>query len=100
MGKTMRRIEADRESREPPSPGERQLAESRAEIERIFNPEPDDEFPRSATMRFLMGGKGRIVAVGLFAGLAAVKPKLALSLVRFLPLGNVLPLSRILKSLR
>jgi hypothetical protein len=99
MGKTMRRLEADPEDRRQPSPGERQLAESRAEIERIFAPEPD-EFPRSMTMRFLMNGKGRMVAFGLFAGLAAIKPKLALSLVRFLPLGNVLPLSRILKSLR
>jgi hypothetical protein len=99
MGKTMRRTETDPEDRRPPSPGELQLAQSRAEIESIFEPEPD-EFPRSSTMRFLMGGKGRMVALGLFAGLAAVKPKLALSLVRFLPLGNVLPLARILKSLR
>jgi hypothetical protein len=96
----MRQTEADPEDRRQPSPGERQLAASRAEIESIFAPAEPDEFPRSTTMRFLMNGKGRMVAFGLFAGLAAIKPKLALSLVRFLPLGNVLPLARILKSLR
>jgi hypothetical protein len=95
----MRRIEADPEGRKQPSPGELQLAESRADIESIFAPEPD-EFPRSSTMRFLMNGKGRMVAFGLFAGLAAIKPKLALSLVRFLPLGNVLPITKIIRSLR
>jgi hypothetical protein len=95
----MRRTESELDAPREPSPGERQLAESRAEIESIFEPEPD-EFPRSSTMRFLMGGKGRMVALGLFAGLVAVKPKLALSLVRFLPLGNVLPIANLLKSLR
>ena len=50
-------------------------------------------------MRYMMGGKGKMVALGVFAGLLAVKPKLALSLVRFLPLGK-LPIARILQSLR
>ena len=78
---------------------ERRLAESRAEIESLLRPEPDT-FPRSETMRFLLGGKGKVVALGVFAGLLAVKPKLALSLVRFLPLGGLLPIGRILQHLR
>ncbi|HEX9706175.1 MAG TPA: hypothetical protein VGA24_00925 [Steroidobacteraceae bacterium] len=82
-----------------PLPAERRLAESRAEIESLLRTGPDT-FPRSETMRFLLGGKGKIVALGVFAGLLAVKPKLALSLVRFLPLGGVLPVSRILQRLR
>ncbi|MGH8241925.1 MAG: hypothetical protein ACRETY_01095 [Steroidobacteraceae bacterium] len=83
----------------PMTEAERQLAESRAEIRRLLAPGPDD-FPRSQTMRFLMGGKGQIAALGLFAGLVAVKPRLALGLVRFLPLGKLLPVARILQSLR
>jgi len=83
----------------PPLAAERRLAESRADIRRFLNPGPDS-FPRSETMRFLMGGKGRVVAFGVFAGLLAVKPKLALSLVRFLPLGGLLPIGRILERLR
>ncbi len=80
-------------------PAERRLAESRAEIESLLSPDPD-AFPRSETMRFLLGGKGKVVALGVFAGLLAVKPKLALSLVRFLPLGELLPIGRILQRLR
>lgn len=80
-------------------PAERRLAESRAEIERFLKPGPD-EFPRSETMRFLMGGNGKVVAIGAFAGLLAVKPRLALSLVKFLPLGNLLPIGRILQGLQ
>lgn len=78
---------------------ERRLAESRAEIERLLQPGADS-FPRSETMRFLMGGNGKIVALGVFAGLLAVKPRLAMSLARFLPLGGLLPISRILERLR
>lgn len=81
------------------TPGERRLADSRAELERLIAPGPDD-FPRSQTMRFLMGGRGRMVALGVFAGLLAVKPNLAVTLVRFLPLGRLLPVARILQSLR
>jgi hypothetical protein len=79
--------------------GERRLAASRAELQRILAPGPDD-FPRSQTMRYLMGGKGRMVALGAFAGLMAVKPQFALTLVRFLPLGKLLPIARLIQSLR
>ena len=82
-----------------PSPGERSLALTRAEIQRLFAPAPD-EFPRSQTMRFLMGGRGRMVALGAFAGLMAVKPRLAVKLVRFLPLGKLMPIARLIQSLR
>jgi hypothetical protein len=88
-----------REGAGAPSRGERRLAMSRAEIERLLAPGPDD-FPRSQTMRFLMGGKGRMVALGAFAGLMAVKPKFALTLVRFLPLGKLLPVARLIQTLR
>ena len=81
------------------SPAERRLAESRAEIESLLSTGADT-FPRSETMRFMMGGKGKIVALGVFAGLLAVKPRLALSLVRFLPLGGLLPVARLLQRLR
>lgn len=81
------------------TPAERRLADSRAELERLLAPGPDD-FPRSQTMRYLMGGKGRMVALGAFAGLLAVKPALAMKLVRFLPLGKLLPVARILQNLR
>jgi hypothetical protein len=80
-------------------PAERRLAESRAEIESLLRP-GDDTFPRSETMRFLIGGKGKVVVLGVFAGLLAVKPRLALSLTRFLPLGGLLPIRRILEYLR
>jgi hypothetical protein len=81
------------------TPGERRLAASRAELQRILAPGPD-EFPRSQTMRYLMRGKGRMVALGAFAGLMAVKPKFALTLVRFLPLGKLMPVARLIRSLR
>lgn len=81
------------------TPGERRLAASRAELRRILAPDPD-EFPRSRTMRHLMGGKGRMVALGAFAGLMAVKPKFALTLIRFLPLGKLQPVVRLIQSLR
>jgi hypothetical protein len=75
------------------------MAMTRAEIERIFEPGPD-EFPRSNTMRFLMRGKGKMVALGVFAGLMAVKPRFAMSLVGFLPLGKLLPIARLIQNLR
>lgn len=84
-----------------PTPAQRRLAESRAALEEIFAPAEADAFPRSQTMRFLMGGKGRIATIGLFAGLLLVKPKLAAGMVRFLPLGQMLPIARsLLKALR
>ena len=80
---------------------ERRLAETRAALESIIAPEYDpDAFPRSQTMRFLMGVKGRMVALGAFTGLLFVKPRLAYGLVRFLPLGKLLPVARLLQSLR
>lgn len=82
-----------------PSPGESRLALTRAELERLFTPSPD-EFPRSRTMRYLMAGKGRVVALGAFAGLMAVKPRFALGLIQFLPLGKLLPLARLIRTLR
>lgn len=83
------------------SPGERRLAASRAALaELLGDDDVPDRFPRSRTMRFLTGGKGRVVALGAFAGLLAVKPKLAVSLLRFMPLGRLLPIARILQSLR
>jgi hypothetical protein len=51
-------------------------------------------------MRFMMGGRGKMVVFGVFAGLLAVKPRLAMSLVRFLPLGKLVPVARILQSMR
>ena len=89
---------ADEAAKQVLTPAERRLAESRAEIEALLSPGPDT-FPRSQTMRYMLGGKGKMVALGVFAGLLAVKPKLALSLVRFLPLGK-LPIARILQSFR
>jgi hypothetical protein len=91
--------EREPEDSAPATPGARRMAESRAELERLLAPGPDD-FPRSQTMRFLLGGKGRMVALGAFAGLMAVKPKFALTLVRFLPLGKLLPVARFIQTLR
>lgn len=82
-----------------PTPAEQRLAASRAALEDLLVPSADD-FPRSETMRFLAGGKGKMVALGLFTGLLLVKPKLAYGLVRFLPLGKLLPVARLLQSLR
>ena len=94
----MRRTEAGDDGHEP-SPAERRLAETRAALEAIIAPD-EDAFPRSETMRFLMGGKGKMVMLGAFTGLLLVKPRLAYGLVRFLPLGKFLPVARLLQSLR
>jgi len=83
-----------------PSPGERRLAGSRAAIAEFLDEGNPDEFPRSRTMRFLASGIGRRVALGALAGLLAMKPKLARSLLRFMPLAGLLPVARILRSLR
>lgn len=92
--------EPGREAREL-TPAEQRLAATRAALEAIIAPEQDeDAFPRSQTMRFLMDGKGRMVALGAFAGLLLVKPRLAYGLMRFLPLGKLLPVARLLQSLR
>jgi hypothetical protein len=81
------------------TPAERRMAKTRAELAAILTPGPDD-FPRSRTMRYLTGGKGRMVMLGVVGGLMLVKPRLAMGLVRFLPLGKYLPLVRMLQSLR
>ena len=81
------------------TPAERRMAETRAELAAILTPGPDD-FPRSQTMRFLTAGRGRMVMLGVVGGMMLVKPKLAMGLVRFLPLGKYLPLVRMLQSLR
>jgi hypothetical protein len=84
-----------------PTPAERRLAETRAALEAIIAPEDDgDTFPRSQTMRYLMGGKGKLAMLGAFTGLLLVKPRLAYGLMRFLPLGKLLPVARLLQSLR
>jgi hypothetical protein len=81
------------------TPAERRMAESRAELAAILTPGPDD-FPRSLTMRFLTAGRGKMVMLGVVGGMMLVKPKLAMGLVRFLPLGKYLPVIRMLQSLR
>lgn len=88
------------EQADGPTPAEQRLAASRAALEGLLAPVGDDGFPRSETMRFLMGGKGRMVALGLFTGLLLVKPKMAYGLLRFLPLGKLLPVARLLRTLR
>jgi hypothetical protein len=90
---------ANRLRLEQESPAERRMAATRAEIEGYLIPEPDT-FPRSQTMRLLTGRNGKAVAVGAFAALFAIKPRMALSLARFLPFGNLLPLAFLAKRLR
>ncbi len=70
-------------------PAERRLADSRAELESILIPEPGS-FPRSHTMRFMLGGGGKALASGAVAGLMAAKPGLAAGLLRILPIGRLL----------
>jgi hypothetical protein len=82
------------------TPAERRLAESRAALAEILAPRDPEAFPRSETMRFLLGGKGRMAALVLFTALLLAKPKLAVGLARFLPLGRLLPIGRILQALR
>ncbi len=95
----MTRLPIEIEAIEHRSPAERRLADSRASLAELLGPD-EDSFPRSETMRFLMGGKGKMVTLGLFTGLLLVKPKLAVGLVRFLPLGKLVPIGRILQTLR
>jgi hypothetical protein len=78
------------------------LAVSRAEIRRLLDPpraESDqdsqpghggaDAFPRSRTMRMLMGGRGLGVLGALAGGLFIARPGMALRLLRMLPTGAV-----------
>jgi len=69
-------------------PGEHRLADSRAELETLLLDGESDGFPRSHTMRFLLGRGGGAIALGAFAGLMAVNPRLATILIRILPLGR------------
>jgi hypothetical protein len=69
-------------------PGERRLASSRAELESLFVRDPEG-FPRSRTMRFLLGRGGIALATGALAGLMMVKPGLASTVIRILPVGRV-----------
>jgi len=82
------------------SAGERNLAASRAALAALLGGRDPDGFPRSRTMRFLLSGKGQVIALGALAGLLAVKPRLAASVLGVLPLGRLLPIARILESLR
>jgi len=88
------------------------MAESRAEIRRVLEPQPrlfqrnpggarqrDGEadgpephegvFPRSHTMRLLMSGRGLGTVGAVVAGLVIARPALALKLLRMVPLGTV-----------
>ncbi len=79
------------------------LAQSRAEICRLLEPPPDDTdgggpgaresraFPRSRTMRTLLGGRGLGAAGAVLAGLFIARPTLVWRLIRMLPAG---PLAR------
>jgi hypothetical protein len=68
---------------------ERNLSETRARIEELLIPPHPDEFPRSETMRFLMGRSGKAVAFGTVAALLAAKPRLGMMLIRMLPVGRI-----------
>ena len=80
------------QARIPPDqelPVESRLAASRAQLEYLLTPHPD-RFPRSRTMRFLLGTGGKALATGAVAGLMAVKPGLATGLLRIVPIGRLL----------
>ncbi len=76
------------------------LAQSRAAIRRILDPEPEitqDEvepegvtaFPRSRTMKMLMSGRGLGTVGAIVGGLLMARPAVALRLIRMLPTGAV-----------
>ena len=75
-------------SNSEPRRGERRLADSRAELESLLRRGPHD-FPRSRTMRFLLGPGGVALATGALAGLLVVKPQFATALMRILPLRRI-----------
>jgi hypothetical protein len=70
-------------------PAEGRLAASRAQLESLLLPYPE-QFPRSRTMRFLIRGGGKALASGAVAGLMAVRPGLAANLLRISPIARVL----------
>jgi hypothetical protein len=76
------------------------LAASRAELRRIFEPEPESgpgtaaggeggTFPRSRTMRLLLSGRGVGTVGAVVGGLAMARPALAFRLLRMIPAGAV-----------
>jgi len=69
--------------------GERRLADSRADLEALLRGHAPGGFPRSHTMRFLLGRGGGAIAAGAFAGLLAVNPRLAATIFRIVPLGRL-----------
>lgn len=80
-------------------PAERRLAETRAEIEDLLIPQPG-EFPRSETMRFIMGRNGKYILAGAAVALVAIKPRFAATLLGLLPSAvRLLPVHRILHRL-
>jgi hypothetical protein len=86
------------------------LAESRAEIKRVLEPDGTGEkggangtgFPRSRTMRALMSSRGLGAVGATAAGLIMARPALAWRLIRMLPTGALLRmgLARVLGGLR
>jgi hypothetical protein len=79
------------------------LAASRAELRRIFEPEPESgpgavgggesgtfgTFPRSRTMRLLLSGRGVGTVGAVVGGLVMARPALAFRLLRMIPLSAV-----------
>jgi hypothetical protein len=75
------------------------LAQSRTEIRRLLEPPPDGSaerdasgrepgmFPRSRTMRTLLGGGGLGAAGAILTGLFIARPILVWRLIRMLPTG-------------
>jgi hypothetical protein len=78
---------------------EARLAQTRQQILALFQPEIDARaaraldgrgtFPRSRTMRLLLGHKGLATVAVAVCGLVISRPALALRLVRMLPIAAV-----------
>src|SRR5271167_4874083 len=77
------------------------LQQSRAEIRRVLEPPPGEalaahwaptgakgEFPRSRTMKMLMNERGLKILGAIVGGLLLARPKLALRLIRYLPIAT------------
>jgi len=94
---------------------QQRLAESRAQFRRLLEPPPEEsaaavwrprgaagDFPRSRTMRKLMGGPGLGALGAVIAGLLIARPKLAWRLIRMLPSSMLARsfLLRVISSLR
>ena len=76
------------------------LKQSRADIRRLLEPPPEGapaarwaphgvtgEFPRSRTMQLLMNGRSLGIIGAVVGGLLLARPRVALRLIRFLPIG-------------